>query len=297
MRKSALLLLVFLQSGLSYAAEPGPGSLTPTAGQQVPVKAKPAGRPLVRATDGPQILEFGAFPAAVVEGEPTTLRWRVAAGPGGSPIENLEIISGTPAAPRGVIYGRLLLSGEYPTPKIGAGGRGRASYTLKVVDRAGKSASRTVEIVAEPLDSVLARLSGFALDLVTTVDGARRDHIATLGLENGGSVGLNNVMIYLYQAYAPLMLGADVPDGILAGNLNGVNIVPGHNEFRIGAALRSPMPPAGDRRGLSKLVVIVAKEYSPGVIDRILMRGLYDLVETRDGGGALYSVRLIKVGV
>ena len=42
--------------------------------------------------------------------------------------------------------------------------------------------------------------------------------------------------------------------------------------------------------------MIIAKEYSPGVFDRILIKALYDLIETNDGQGPLYSVRLIKVG-
>jgi len=278
-----------------HAARLGGGSV-PSATGQVPVTAKPMKAPMAGATDGPRIMEFAASPAVILEGGQSTFHWRVEPGPSGSPIESLEIFDGTPASPGGRIYARLLLNGEYPTGAVATGGRGRWSYTLRVVDRARKSASRTIEIVTGTLDSFLAGLSGFTLNLETVVDGARRDHIATLGFDNGSGIAAGSVMIYLYQAYSPLMLGVDVPDGYLAGHFPVSNLLPGHNEFRIGVSLRPVAPATGDLRGLSKLALLIVKEHSPGVIERILIKGLYDLVETRDGTGARYSVRLIRVG-
>jgi len=278
------------------AAGLGGAPIAPAAGQKVPVTAKPLKAPLAAVPDGPRILEFAASPAVILEGGQSMFHWSVEPGPTGSPIESLEIFDGTPASPGGRIYARLLLSGEYPTGRVATGGRGRWSYTLRVVDRAGKSASRTIEIATGTLDAFLAGLSGFTLSLETVVDGARRDHIATVGFDNGSGIAAGSVMVYLYQAYSPLTLAADVPDGYLVGQFPVSNLLPGHNEFRLGASLRPVAPETGDLRGLGKLVLLIVREQSPGIIERILIKGLYDLIETRDGTGARYGVRLIRVG-
>lgn len=287
----AVVLLYPIASVVGSGTAPGPQA----ASQKVSPQTKRITAAVARPTEGPQILEFTAAPNPILAGERCGLRWKVGPGTGGSPIESLQIKTGTPTAPGGLVYGRLLLEGSYPVGPVAARGTGLASYTLTVTDRAGRSANRTVEIRSESLESFISGLSDLTFDLRTEVDPGHRNHIATIGFESGSPATAQGLMICLYQAYSPIMSDFDIPDGPLAGIYDATSVVPGHNEFRIGLALRSVSPGNDDRRALSKIVLIIAKEYSPGVLDRILIKALYDLIETSDGRGPLYSVRLIKV--
>jgi hypothetical protein len=282
-----VLLMFFLADGpgSGLAATDGPG--------QVSVKAKPAQPALTQSAEGPRILEFSVNPPKVLEGERSTFRWRVEPGASGSPIQTLQILT---TSVSGVVYGRVLLEGEYPTPPINTYGRGRVQYTLKIVDQAGRSASRTIEVTAGSLDDLAAGLMRFSAEVATTVDGMRRDHKAALDFENTSGIASGAVRIYAVQAYAPLMLSEDLPDGPVAGVLDLSRLEAGHNSIRMGLGLASTAAERPDHRHLNKLVFLIVKESSPGVIDRILIKALYELIETADSGGLpLYSVRLIKV--
>lgn len=271
----------------------GPGSSAASGSDQASLKAKPVRPALTAATEGPRIIDFRVDPARVVEGEQSTFRWRVEPGTSGSPIQTFQILDTELST---ALYARVLLQGEYPTPRLVTGGRGRCQFTLKVVDQAGRTASRTVEVSTGSIEALIAGISGFAAEVATRVDGAHRDHLATLSFENTSGLALGNFTIYVVQAYAPLMAGADLPAGPVVGTYNGSYLSAGRNEFRMGLSLASTAAQPPDSRRPNKLVFLFVRESSPGVIDRVFVKALAELVETPDSGGRpLFSVRLIKV--
>jgi hypothetical protein len=293
MKKRPFLAVSLILVSLASTSQSGIGMNSKAPEQDVSVKTKRPTASLIRATEEPQILEFKARPDKVVAREESMLSWKIVPGIDGSPIESLEIRSGTPSAPVGLIYRIPRLEGTSTSGPVDVLGRGVGYYFIKVTDRAGRSSTRTLEIGTESMESFLAGLSGLTFEVQTVVEPGHRSHVATLGLESASRATAQNLMICVYQAYAPILLDFNIPDGVLIGNYNGAKLVPGHNEFRIGLSPR-PLSVDDDRRGLNKVVLIVAREYRPGVFDKILVKALYELIETRDSLGPLYSVRLIQ---